>query len=46
MKIADDVNGLEFLDLKVTCLNGKLSVDIILSLLTVLPTLCHQCAIQ
>ena len=28
MQIADDVNGLEFLDLKITCLNGKLSVDV------------------
>ena len=28
MQIADDVNGLEFLDLKIICLNGKLSVDV------------------
>ena len=28
MQIADDVNGLVFLDLKITCLNGKLSVDV------------------
>ena len=28
MQIADDVNELEFLDLKITCLNGKLSVDV------------------
>ena len=28
MQIADDGNGLEFLDLKITCLNGKLSVDV------------------
>ena len=28
MQIADDVNGLEFLDLKITFLNGKLSVDV------------------
>ena len=28
MQTADDVNGLEFLDLKITCLNGKLSVDV------------------
>ena len=27
MQIADEVNGLEFLDLKIKCLNGKLSVD-------------------
>ena len=28
MQITDDVNGLEFLDLKITCHNGKLSVDV------------------
>ena len=28
MQIADDVNRIEFLDLKITCLNGKLSVDV------------------
>ena len=28
MQIADDVNGLEILDLKITCHNGKLSVDV------------------
>ena len=28
MQIADDVNGLEFLDLKIKCLNGKLSADV------------------
>ena len=28
MQIADEVNGLEFLDLKIKCLNGKLSVDV------------------
>ena len=28
MQIADDVNELEFLDLKIKCLNGKLSVDV------------------
>ena len=26
IQIADEVNGLEFLDLKIKCLNGKLSV--------------------
>ena len=26
MQVADKVNGLEFLDLKIKCLNGKLSV--------------------
>ena len=28
MQTAYDVNGLEFLDLKVICLNGKLAVDV------------------
>ena len=28
MQIPDDVNGLEFLDLKLKCLNGKLPVDV------------------
>ena len=28
MQIVDDVNGLEFLDLKTKCLNDKLSVDV------------------
>ena len=28
MQTADDVNRLEFLNLKITCLNGKLSVDV------------------
>ena len=28
MQNADDVNGLEFLDLKIKCLNGKLSADV------------------
>ena len=28
MQIADEVNGLEFLDLKIKCLKGKLSVDV------------------
>ena len=28
MQIADDVNGLEFLDLKIESLNGKLLVDV------------------
>ena len=28
MQIADEVNELEFLDLKIKCLNGKLSVNI------------------
>ena len=28
MQITDDVNGLELLDLKITCLNDKLSVDV------------------
>ena len=28
MQNADDINGLEFLDLKIKCLNGKLSVDV------------------
>ena len=28
MQIADKVNGLEFLDLKIKCLNGELSVDV------------------
>ena len=28
MQIADEINGLEFLDLKIKCLNGKISVDV------------------
>ena len=28
MQIADDVNGLKFLDSKIKCLNGKLPVDV------------------
>ena len=28
MQITDDANGLQFLDLKITCLNGKLSVSV------------------
>ena len=28
MQIADEVNGLELLDLKIKCLKGKLSVDV------------------
>ena len=28
MKISNEVNGLEFVDLKMTCLNGKLSLDV------------------
>ena len=28
MQIADEVNGLEFFDLKIKCLNGKLSVHV------------------
>ena len=27
MQIVDEINGLEFLDLKIRCLNGKISVD-------------------
>ena len=46
MHIADDVNGFQVFDLKLKCLNGKLSVVFILSLQIVLPTLCHQRAIQ
>ena len=48
MQIADEVNGLEFIDLKIRCLNGKLSVDVYSK-----PTnsfsftmFCHQRAIQ
>ena len=28
MHITDDVNGLEFLDLKIKCLNGKISAQV------------------
>ena len=45
MQIADEVNGLEFLDLKIKCLNGKLSVDICCkptnSFTYVLPSTCY-----
>ena len=45
MQIADEVNGLEFLDLKIKCLNGKLSVDVYSKLTNsftyVLPSTCY-----
>ena len=45
MQIADKVNGLEFLDLKIKCLNGKLSVDVYCkptnSFTCVLPSTCY-----
>ena len=46
MQIADEVNGLEFLDLKIKCLNGKLSVDVYSKLTNsftyILPTTCYS----
>ena len=45
MQIADEVNGLEFLDLKIKCLKGKLSVDVYSkptnSFTYVLPSTCY-----
>ena len=45
MQIADEVNGLEFLDLKIKCLNGKLSVHVysnsINSFTYILPSACY-----
>ena len=45
MQIADDVNGLEFLDLKIKCLNGKISVDVYYkptnSFTYVMPSMCY-----
>ena len=46
MQIADEVNGLELLDLKIKCLNGKLSVDVYSkptnSFTYILPTTCYS----
>ena len=46
MQIADEVNGLELLDLKINCLNGKLSVDVYSkatnSFTYILPTTCYS----
>ena len=46
MQIADEVNGLELLDLKIKCLNGKLSVDVYSKLTNsftnILPTTCYS----
>ena len=45
MQVADEVNGLEFLDLKIKCLKGKLSVDVYSkptnSFTYVLPSTCY-----
>ena len=45
MQIADEVNGLEFLDLKIKCLNGKLLADLYSKLTNsftyVLPSTCY-----
>ena len=44
-KIEDEVSGLEFFDLKIKCLNGKLSVDVYSKLTNsftyVLPSTCY-----
>ena len=45
MQIADEVNELEFLDLKIKCLNGKLSVYVYSkpqnSFTSILPSTCY-----
>ena len=45
MQVADEVNGLEFLDLKIKCVKGKLSVDVYSkptnSFTYVLPSTCY-----
>ena len=45
MQITDEVNGLEFFDLKIKCSNGKLSVDVYCkpanSFTCVLPSTCY-----
>ena len=37
MEIADQERGLEFLDLRIKCVDGKLSADVFAKLPTVLP---------